>query len=71
MLGTCCSGGYNIHHETSEDILEWDPATLQWTPLDKMIHPRFHHAVSVVSDAEHLCSKTEDKISLDTLLMFL
>ena len=52
----------NANDEELDDILEWDPNTLQWVVLDKMIQPRYHHAISVVSDAEQLC-KIEVRIN--------
>ena len=54
----------NANDEELDDILEWDPDTLQWRVLDKMIQPRYHHAISVVSDAEQLCR-------METFLIFL
>ena len=54
----------NANDEELDDILEWDPETLQWFALDKMILPRYHHAISVVSEAEKLCR-------METFLIFL
>ena len=54
----------NANNEELDDILEWDPDTLQWVVLGRMTQPRYQHAMSVVSEAEKLCK-------METFLIFL
>ena len=51
------SGGFNDAGDAGEEIVEWDPVSLQWKVVTKMLVSRYHHAVSIVLDAETLCEK--------------
>ena len=39
----------------SDDIMEFDPITEQWSIVDNMIDGRYHHGVTVVNFDSGLC----------------
>ena len=53
------------------EVLEFDTVTGQWGLVDRLMQPRYQHAVTVVPDGEQFCASSPQSISLGTLLMFL
>ena len=63
-------GGIDLDWDPRYEIWEFEKVTEQWVVVDRMMQPRYQHAITLVSDAAQYCSSTQ-RISLGTLLMFL